>query len=166
MQKRRRWLRVGVLALALAGTAALLAWLYLYVQDSRKREIYEAMSQECHPVWRDLDAGRIRPGQLVDEVISRTHPVQVEHFEDVTFLHYHPPGFTGLVIVAKGGRVVSANAASCTWDWTFFDTWPAADREAFSKRYVEHLHRIWNARQAAAQLLERTRIAVWFLRGV
>jgi hypothetical protein len=168
MNKSPRRYRVGVVLAALAGAAAVLAWWYLGKGDSRKRQIYEAMSRECHPVWRDLDAGRVCAGQAVEEVIGRTHPVRVEHFEDVTFLHYHPGGltFTGLTIVAKDGRLVSAGAASCTWDWTFFDTWPAVERAAFYKRYCEHLDRIWNARQAATQVLELTEAAFWFLRGI
>jgi hypothetical protein len=168
MQKGQRWFRMGVFCAALAGTAALLAWWYGSTGDSRKRQIYEMMSRECHPVWRDLDADRIRPGEAVDDVIARTHPVQVERFEDVAFLHYHPGGlsFTQLTIVAKGGRVVRAGAASCTWGWTFFDMWPSGDRAAFYRRYQGHLDRIWNATQAVEQLLELTGVAFWFLRGV
>jgi hypothetical protein len=164
MSKSHRWFRVGVILAALGGAAAVLAWWYLDKNDSRKRQIYEAMSWECHPVWRDLDAGRIRAGQALEGVIERTHPVRVEHFEDVTFLHYHSPGFTGLTIVAKKGRLVSAGASSCTWNWTFFDTWSVVEWEAFSKRYVEHLERIWNARQAANQVLDLTWAAIWFRR--
>jgi hypothetical protein len=166
MNKSHHWFRLGVVPATLAGVAAILAWWYLDRWDSRKQQIYAAMSRECHPVWRDLDAGRVRAGQAVEDVIERTRPVQVEHFENVTFLHYHPPGFTGLTIVAKNGRLVSAGAASCTWDWTFFDTWPAVERDAFYKRYHEHLERTWNARQAVTAVLDMIGVASWFLRGI
>jgi hypothetical protein len=157
-----RWITLGVFPAALAAAGALLLWSYFDARNVRKRQIYEAMAGECHPVWRDLDAGRICAGQAVEEVMWRTHPVRVECFEDIVTLYYHPPGFTGLTIDAKGGRLVRAGAWSCTWDWTFFDTWPTVEREAYFGRWAKHRERIFNAHQAANQVQELLQFA--FLR--
>jgi hypothetical protein len=102
-------------------------------------EIYEGMRHECHPVWRDLNAGRIKAGDKVENVIWRTIPPHVERFEDVTMLRYPPAGFTIVSIMAKDGRVISAGAGSCTWSKTFFDEWDQSELDAFWRRYSAHL---------------------------
>jgi hypothetical protein len=100
------------------------------------------MSIECHPVWRDLNARRIKPGDEIQAVIWRTKPMRVEKFEDVTMLSYQM-GFTGVQITAKDGKVVSAGAGSCTWDKPFFDTWDKANQDEFWRRYSAHQTARW-----------------------
>jgi hypothetical protein len=116
-------------------------------------QVYKAMSAECHPVWRDLHAGRIKAGDEVAGLLWRTHPNHVEEFEDVKWLTYGG-GFTGVTIVAKGDKVVSASAWSCTWQRPFFDIIDREEWAAFDKRYSAHLDAKWNARQAAEVMAE------------
>lgn len=124
--------------------AALVCWQLGLLQDKPQdleKIIERCMSEECHPVWRDLQAGRIVAGDAVEEVIHRTQPPRIEKFENVTILLYRGPGlsFTGVTIIARDGRLVTAAAGSCTWDKTFFDTWPQGESAAFWKRYAAHL---------------------------
>src|SRR5262245_37928720 len=88
-------------------TAALLTFCWHHgVWSWRDWQILNAMEMECHPVWRDLHAGRIRAGDNVDQVIRRTNPAWVEEFEDVKILSYTEKGglaFTGVTITAKDG---------------------------------------------------------------
>lgn len=142
-----RWLRrLMFFSCAFAVLACILTLLTCWhhnVWSWRDWEIYEQMSLECHPVWRDLNAGRIKPGDDIQRVIWRTKPSRVENLEDVTMLSYPEAGFTIVGITAKDGRVVSAGAASCTWNKTFFDTWDKTDQDEFQKRYSAHLNARW-----------------------
>lgn len=134
------------LAIAIALVGVLLLCWHFGVWSYQDWDTYQNMSHECHPVWRDLHSGRIKPGDEVAPVIRRTHPDKVETFEDVQWLHYGG-GFTGVTITAKEGRVVNAGAWSCTWQRPFFDSWSGPEREAFENRYTAHLRARWQAQQ-------------------
>lgn len=137
-----RWLFRSLLALAamtaIACTVVLLfCWQYR-VWSWDDWESYKCMRNECHPVWRDLHAGHIKPGDNVERVIWRTHPNKVHEFEDVKILTYGG-GFTGVTIISKNGELVQAGAWSCTWQRTFFDIVDREEWAAFDKRYSAHL---------------------------
>jgi len=141
-------------------TAGLLAFCWHHgVWSWRDWEIYRCMEHECHPVWRDLHAGRIRVGDDVDQVIERTNPAWVEEFENVKILCYKGRGlaFTGVTITAKDGRLMSAMAWSCTWERRFFDTWDRDEMVAFNRRHSAHL----NAKRQARFIDELIAEARW-----
>src|SRR5262249_14300550 len=89
--------------------------------------VYQAMENECHPVWQDYHFGRIRAGDAVEDVIARTAPTRIERKGRWVMLDYdkYPDvrglRFTGLGAVAYDGRMVYALAWSCTWVRLFFD---------------------------------------------
>jgi hypothetical protein len=102
---------------------------------------YQGMSHDCHPVWKDLHAGHVHQGLPVEEVIAQTHPVRVDRFDGFVVLEYQGGQglcFSGVTIVARDGRLVSAQAWSCTWQRTFFAGWSAAERDAFWQAYLAH----------------------------
>jgi hypothetical protein len=87
------------------------------------------MEGECHPAWRDFYESRITAGDHVDKVIANSHPnvvlregrsVTLQYFRDFDPFAGLPP-FTGLVVEAQNGKLVSAYAYSCTWTRQFFD---------------------------------------------
>ena len=100
------------------------------------------MSRECHPVWKELHAGRLYQGQPVEEVIVKTHPIRVERHAEFVCLDYQKGQqglcLTGVTIFAKDGRLLSGQAWSCTWTWTFFDGMTNNDYEVYRKAYEDH----------------------------
>lgn len=134
----RRLLDKSLLLLSVLATTAVVGLLVLCWQYGiwswHDWQIYQAMSNECHPVWRDLHAGRIKAGDDVEGLIWRTHPNRIREFEDVKILTYGG-GFTGVTIASKGGHVMNAQAWSCTWEWRFFDQWSPEEKQAFNNRF-------------------------------
>jgi hypothetical protein len=109
----------------------------------RDRQIYAAMSRECHPIWQELYSGRIHAGQSVDEVIALTRPIRVDMFENYAVLNYQHSGdgglcFSGVTIVARDRNLISGEAWSCTWNRPFFKQWSPGEEGAFWKRYDSH----------------------------
>jgi hypothetical protein len=106
-----------IMLLLLSGVSVLLVFCWCFgIWSWSDWQTYQEMSRECHPVWRELHSGRICEGQNVDEVIAKTQPLRIDSFEGVTCLSYHPPmSFTNVTIYAQNGRIVKAEAASCTW---------------------------------------------------
>ena len=136
-------LRWAAACVALVAGCLLLTCWHFGVWSWTDWQIYQEMSRECHPVWKDLYAGRIYQGQPVEEAIASCGPVRVERFENFVLLEVQESGreglcFTGITIIAKDGRLVHAGAWSCTWQRTFFDGWSAAEQESFWKRFRAH----------------------------
>lgn len=99
-------------------------------------ETYRNMSRECHPVWRELHFGRIRPEQDIGDVITSTKPLRIDRYSEFVVLSYHKGlSFTQVTIVAKNQKVVQATAFSCTWTRTFFDIMSPQDLEKFLGEY-------------------------------
>lgn len=135
----KRWLRVSVgftvavLALTLAGAAYYRVWSW---HDLRT---YQVMSQECHPVWRELHRGRIRAGQDVEEVIADTQPLRVERYGEFVKLNYHElMSCTVVEIMAKNGRLVYAVAGSSSRGKVYFDGMTDHDWKAYRDAYEAH----------------------------
>ncbi len=128
----RRWVKFSAgVVLCLLICLLALAW-YFRIWSWRDLQIYEMMSQECHPVWKDLHWGRVRAGQDVEEVISLTKPLSIHRYGEWVQLDYQQGlCFTGITIVATKGCLASAGAWSCTWDRTFFEELNPKDWEMF-----------------------------------
>jgi hypothetical protein len=110
-------------------------------------QVYRAMDQECHPVWRDFHYGRIRAGDPVEEVIAQNEPVRVERAGRWVVLKYHGGGlcFTGITAVAYDGRMVGAYAWSCTWTRQFFDIMSEDQQQEFFSGHYDQPARMGNA---------------------
>jgi hypothetical protein len=121
----KRWLwMVAVLECVLL--AALAACWHHRIWSYKDYLIYSEIRR--YPVGDDLWLGRVRAGQDLEELTARHPPHRVEQMGPFTVLTYYsvwplPPKslpFEALEIVAKDGRLVSAGAASCTWQKEFF----------------------------------------------
>ena len=138
--KRRAIRVIAGVAILVAGALLMACW-QLRIWSTEDIKAYYGMSAECHPVWMELNSGRIRSGQSVEEVIRQTQPTQVHRFGEFVDLEYqkHPTAdgipFTNLMIVAQNGKLITAAAGSCTWTKRFFGT-----EEQWQARYVA-----WNA---------------------
>ncbi|MDZ4688887.1 MAG: hypothetical protein SH850_27745 [Planctomycetaceae bacterium] len=120
-----RWLA----AVAVSLTLVLIALgVFFRISSTRHLIAYQAMPRECHPIWRELAWRRINLGDSVEDVLIRFPPSLSEEFGD--YGHYvffretfHDEGglhFTGVSITAKRGRLINAEAWSCTWELPFF----------------------------------------------
>jgi hypothetical protein len=112
----RRWLiRLALLAvLAGNGLVAFCWWHNVWSLDAWTA--YRCMEHERHPDWRAYHFGRVRAGDAVDEVLTRTQPNQVVQRGRWTFLQYE-----GMGAAAYDGKMVYAVALSCCWTRIFFD---------------------------------------------
>ena len=146
-----RWFKLSAgLLLVLLAVATASAW-YFRVWSWPDLRAYQGMSQECHPVWRELHWGRIHAGQDVEEVIAATKPVRVERYGEYVRLSYQEGlSFTGITITAKNGRLASAAAGSCTWDRVFFNELTHDDWKAYEDAYEAHWQPIRRKRAEAA----------------
>jgi hypothetical protein len=122
----------------------------------RDWELCREMSRDCHPVWKELYDGRIRQGQSVDDVIALTHPDRVVRFHNYVVVDYLKDGyikgtipFSGLVLVAQDGRLVSAYAGSCNFLHTFFEELSEADRQLFWQWRGAYGNAVNKSRQSA-----------------
>ena len=133
-----RWIRRSAsIALLLLTTLLGLAW-YTNTWTSADLLSLEGMRRECHPVWRDLFWRRIGPGQDVDAVIAATEPLEIRRYDDFVQLEYQR-GLccSGVVILARQGRLIHAEAGSCCWRRTFFEM-TAQDHADFDFAYEAH----------------------------
>jgi hypothetical protein len=120
---KRAWLRPLWLLASRGGLVLLSLCSWFNVWSVTGARVYNAMSHECHPAWRDYHFGRVRAGDPVDEAIARTNPVSVERRGRWTFLRYTDRGlsFTGMGAAAYDDRMVFACAWSCCWTRLFID---------------------------------------------
>src|SRR5687767_10335116 len=97
-----------------------LCW-YLRIKSQRDLVAYIGMATGCHRVWFDLTIGRVYEDQSVEDAIAATKPIFVSrHGRYVELGYQRGLSFTGISIIAKDGKLISAQAGSCTWDHNFF----------------------------------------------
>jgi hypothetical protein len=124
---KKGWLRPASLAaslLALCCIVLLLCCSHYRIWSLEDLRVYIGMSEECHPVWRELYFGRISARDSLDKVIAETRPIRVYRRGEWWELQYEPDvglPFTGVAIAARQRRLVGAWAWSCTWHRIFFD---------------------------------------------
>ena len=101
---RKATYTIGVCVVAFVS----LCW-FFRIKSERDIMAYIGMAGECHPVWRDLAFGRVYEGQPVEETITITNPMFIiRHGRYVRLSYQEPFSFTGIEIVARDGRVISA----------------------------------------------------------
>lgn len=134
--KNRRFRLTMAVFLCFFGVVVWAAW-YFRVYSWRDLLAVNAMSQECHPAWREFHFRRVGPGSRLADVIRDTNPVSVKTFGDFTILAYQGGGLhmTGMGATAYKGRIVEAGAASCCWSITWFDIRSAEEKDLFNKEY-------------------------------
>lgn len=137
---RRRWFRVLRISIILLTVVGFAAATYFRVWSRHDYQIVRAMSRECHPIWKDLHWGRIRPGQDVAKLVAGSAPVRIERFGEFEWLRYNSIGdFTGVLIIARNGRIVGAAAGSCTWQREFFNVLTPEGLQACDEAYLEYM---------------------------
>ena len=140
---RRRKIAIAVCSIVVLGI-----W-FLVTDGLPSIERYVTMQlslrSEIHPIWREIDNGQIYAGQSVDEIFELHQPTETETYGPYTVLGFERDpqpntlSFSGLNIVAKNGKVVSASAGSCTWQRTFFDSMSPEDHQHLSELLTESL---------------------------
>lgn len=85
------------------------------------------MARDCHPVWKEFAWRRFGKGDSVEEFLRRFPPSQREDSGRQGTYHYHKDGgkgmrFTGVTVSSWDGHLIRAQAWSCTWQFTFFET--------------------------------------------
>jgi hypothetical protein len=103
-------------------------------------EAYFGMATECHPVWRAFALRRLSAGDPASELLSRFPPSRRDEFGRYGVYDYNPSpdslGFSGLRVVTRDGKLLTAESGSCTWHFTFFRT-EDSDLDAQYAAYCE-----------------------------
>jgi hypothetical protein len=119
---RRRLQCAGALAALLIA-----ACVFARVSGPNDLIAYGGMARECHPVWREFAWRRFGKGDSAEEFLRRFPPtLSKESGRQGTYQYtkeggYYIP-FTGLTVTSWDGRLIRADAWSCTWQFTFFET--------------------------------------------
>jgi hypothetical protein len=102
----------------------------IFFRISHRQDVvaYCGMARECHPVWRQFALRCAVAGDSTANLFSRFPPSSRDEFGRYGIYQYYPGSaddgiwFTGLTVTARDGRLIRAEAWSCTWHFTFFDT--------------------------------------------
>lgn len=137
-RKRKTQFICGALVLL----AVLGACMFLRIWRPRDVVAYVGMAKECHPVWQQFAFRRFGAGDSASDLLQRYPPSRSEEFGRYAVYRYHEGGpnvvsLTGLSVITRDGKLLSAEAGSCTWQFCFFQTQDAEfDRqyEAFVKQ--------------------------------
>lgn len=150
----KRWFRIlGGIFVFMMAALLVCAWQFR-IWGISDFEAYQGMRAECHPVWRDLHFGRIQAGDDIEKVILATRPLKIERYGDYVRLSYQAGHcFTGVLIIAKNGKLVYAGAGSCGWKKYFFDEMTEQDITDYDLAYKAHWEPIWKrqSEEAAAR---------------
>jgi hypothetical protein len=115
--------------IAISGTAALLfaACIFLRIHRPRDLESFFEMAGESPPVWRQFAVRRFGVGDSTAKLLQKYPPTRREEFGRYGIYQYGPGdsnsiSYTGLTVASKDGKLISAGAWSCTWQFVFFST--------------------------------------------
>jgi hypothetical protein len=122
--RRKKQLLCGGLSFILL---VLVSCAFLRIWHPRDIEAYLGMASECHPVWRQFALRRFGAGDSVSDLLQRYPPSRREEFGRYGVYRYNQCDsngipFTGLSVITRDGRLLSAGAGSCTWQFSFFHT--------------------------------------------
>ena len=121
-KKARRFTIAAALFIALA----IVCCAFLRISRPADVEAYLGMASECHPVWKQFALRRFSAGDSTAELFRRFPPSRKAEFGRYGVCSYYQSSdgipFTGLAVVTRDGRLLSAETGSCTWRFTFFRT--------------------------------------------
>jgi len=98
---------------------------FFRIWHPRDIEAYFGMASECHPAWRQFAFRHFGAGDSASDLLQRYPPDRREEFGRYGVYRYYKGDsngipFTGLSVVARDGKLLSAGAGSCTWRFSFF----------------------------------------------
>lgn len=117
--------RRGALSVLVGVAVALALGEWLRIDSPRALLAYPMMAKECHPVWRDFAVRRFSRGDSMEALFTAHTPSWQRSLGDIMVCEFHPVRKAGVHpspvrVTAVRGRLVSAEAGSCTWWHTFF----------------------------------------------
>ena len=99
---------------------------FLRISRPADLDAYLGMASECHPVWRQFALRRFNAGDSTAGLFAHFPPSRKEEFGRYGIYWYYQNSdgipFTGLAVVTRDGRLLSAESGSCTWRFAFFRT--------------------------------------------
>jgi hypothetical protein len=137
--------------LLFAGSAILLAavvvsaCVFLRISSAADVKAYRGMASECHPVWKEFALRRFKAGDSAAELFHRFPPNHKEEFGWFGVYSYYqsPTGipFTGLGVITRDGKLLSARTGSCTWKFSFFHVEDAELNRTYASRVKAKMER-------------------------
>ena len=99
------------------------------------------MASECHPIWKQFAVRRFVVGDSAADLL-RCYPPQIrQEFGRYGIYDYWKDSATGLRVIAKDGKLITARAGSCNWEFVYFQTEDAElDRRYADFRKERHIN--------------------------
>jgi hypothetical protein len=124
----RKLFRRGVFAFSAFLILLLSLFTFFRVWSPRDLAAYHGMAAECHPVWRAFALRQFSRGGAITALFAKYPPTERDEFGRYGIYSFYRGDlkdgipFTGLTVIARDGRLITATAGSCTWMFTFFET--------------------------------------------
>ena len=126
-KRRTKLMIAGGAFLAVTLTLIAVGCVFFQIRHPRDVHAYLGMAAEIHPVWREFALRRYGAGSSATDLV-RSHPPRTKHeFGRYAIYDYDDSGdgffsWSNLRVTARDGKLLSAMAGSCTWQFTFFET--------------------------------------------
>ena|ERR1019366_1737891 len=135
-----RWVRGLLLIVVAFPISVFIACWYSRIWSFDDYHLYQEVQQ--YSMGSDLWFGRIQAGDDADDLLNRFPAHRSIKFGRWHLIGYHPGGppqpgflyFDSLGFVAKDGKIVSADAGSCTWNRVFFEM-GSEDQAEYTEAY-------------------------------
>jgi hypothetical protein len=113
--------------LAVALTFIAVGCVFFQIRHPSDVSAYLGMAAEVHSVWREFAMRRFTAGDSAKDLVRLYPPKIAEEFGRYAVYRYHTADdgslpMSGLQVTARDGKLLSAQAGSCTWQFTFFET--------------------------------------------
>jgi hypothetical protein len=142
LRSKKKWKFFGLIVFAVLA-------LCIFFRISRPRDIeaYFGMASECPPVWKQFAFRRFGKGDSATRFLKRFPPSNRAEFGRYGIYGYHEGGsnviaFTELRVITRDGKLISAGAGSCTWEFIFFQTADAELDRQYSI-FIKERHKKW-----------------------
>jgi hypothetical protein len=129
--------KAGVIFTVVVSLLVVAGCVFFRISSRNDVEAYIGMAQECHPIWKQFALRRFGAGDSAADLFRQFPPDRREEFGRYgRYSYFQGPGglqFTGIIVTTRDGKLLSAGAGSCTWQYSFFkvdDT--NIDREYYS----------------------------------
>ena len=126
---------VGLLALLFA------ACIFFRVRRPGDVTQHSVMASEFPEIWRALARRHFGPGDSAEELIKQCPPRKTKKFGAYAMYEYYAGGLqmSGISVIAREGKLISARAGGCGLNYTFFET---VDPE-WEKQYEVYAREKW-----------------------
>jgi hypothetical protein len=127
VRRRTKLLLAGAFLAFIVLVVGCAGCVFFRIRHPRDVQAYLGMAAEVHPVWREFALRHFAAGDLAKDLVRLYPPRIAEEFGRYAVYRYSIAEdgslpMSGLQVTARDGKLLSAQAGSCTWQFTLFET--------------------------------------------